>query len=247
MIVSEEYNGKSNVFGSGQVGDIASGNLSDFLKDVLFFNNTSGGTYNQGVQNRRINDLVAAMGITATFTGNVVTGLNFSGNVNAAQAIAQAITQNWDDIDGRVDGNTNLTTFRDTLLKQAEDVLIDNGQYVVQPGDANAQGAFADITSIIGGTIPGLSAESLADINQGATYTPGTVLRLPQLEAALADIEPGEGPLVQASASGLVIDVVQYADSITTTTTFVGGNGTALTTLAKGNSHQPRAGFLMAA
>jgi hypothetical protein len=108
-------------------------------------------------------------------------------------AIAQAVTQNSNSIDDQVDGNTNLTNLRDNLLKQAEAVLIGNGQYVVKPNETTFSKVFDDIKAIDSSVK--FTAQDIQILNNGTSFTPGTVLQVrAATEADFGNIEPSEGP-----------------------------------------------------
>ena len=200
LLVSENYNG-GNIFGPTQANDIANDNVTDFLKDVLFFNNTQDGTYLQGLENRRIQDLAAAIGLKTmplSGTTNGVT-LQFGQNVTAALDIAQAITKNSSAIASHIsdladsDFSANkLTTLKNNLLANAESLLISKGYYVPQPGDGSTAGEIADsVLTRLGFTIGGsLDAATLQQINApfaDSDFSVGGLVHVPVSAASTID------------------------------------------------------------
>ena len=181
LLVSETYNG---VFGPIQADDIATDNVTGFLDNVLFSNNTILGVYSQGLENRHLQDLATSLGLTVTSStsgGYVVTGINFGTNYNAALDIAAAISQNYSTIP------SNLLTLVNNLLQQADPLLIPQGYYVVQPSDTSS----TVIDTLISGGMPltGLTEATLLAINApfGVTgINSGALLHVPVSSVAVS-------------------------------------------------------------
>src|SRR5579871_783274 len=203
LILSEWYNG---IFGSKQRNYIATDNVWGFLADVLFFNNTisKGEQYDPGLENRRISDLAAALGIgTSSIPSNIssdkkITTLNFGGNLFAALDVAQAITANNDEIKARIDSlaslvngqsaNGDLPSLENNLLQNAEATLISKGYYVPQPGQTWDQ-----IAAAVGG-IDGTTLQRINNVLPGSSFVPGGLAYVPFTPAS--PIVPGSSAAI---------------------------------------------------
>lgn len=133
-LISQTYNGGTELFGPSQRQAILNDDPGQFLVDVLFANNKDDGSYSQGLQNRRMKDLAAALGVTITdkmVNGRyVVTGIKFAGNSYAAEALKDG----FDDFSSRINSLIKGSGAGSKALRDLKGALLLDADMNLTPG-----------------------------------------------------------------------------------------------------------------
>lgn len=227
LVVSEVYNAGDAIFGTGQNNAIKTDSTNDFLFDVLFKNNKDNGNYVAGLENRRIIDLSAALGVSAGpyDSSNRITNINFNGNMIAALDVYRALRAHGGEISTIIsgytpgsNGYTQLSALNSSLLSDTKALFgaAGTGFYVVLSGETKAAVAakFATDTAL------------LDRLNGGAGFTDGSFAVGDVVRVPINAVTVGAGPIIIGAASRYQVLAYDATNSkIYTTGTTIDRNG----------------------